>query len=1116
MLQREVGEITAVSLENRWQQVSSQFPQFDAEIDIAHRCSQALAAALSGQADPLQLLFPAGDLSSAVKLYQESPFAKTYSGLVGQVVESVMESDGLRQAQAAEGLRQAQAPFRVLEIGAGTGGTTSFVLPQLPADRTTYVYTDMSPLFLDRAKQKFAAYPFVQYRLLNIEADPTTQGFASSEKFDLIVAANVIHATADLRQTLRHVQQLLAPGGMLLMLEMTNPIRWIDLSFGLTDGWWRFVDADIRPSYPLLNRAGWTDLLAEMGFEQATAVPQQDDLLSEQAILMARQPLAADTTLSGNWLVLADNHGTGADLAYQLQLAGATSTVLTADDALWPHGLPDLLTKRPFHHIVHLWSLNTPDSLALSAAGLETAVENATGSTLHLVQTIAQANLSVLPRLWLVTADAQAVNGRSPQVAQSPLWGLGKTINLELPDLHTTCIDLPSDSLAKAATLLTEILANDGEPQVAYQQDERFVARLERYEPVQPTANDAPVQLVISERGRLDNLVWQPLTRRLPGKDEVEIEVLATGLNFKDVLNTLGMYPGDPGPLGGECAGLITAVGPHVTQFKVGDAVLAVASGSFRSHVIASTNLVAHKPASLSFAAAATTPIPYVTAVFTLEHLGQMQTGDSVLIHAATGGVGMAAVHLAQRAGALIFATAGTPEKRAYLRKLGVAHVFDSRSLAFADEILALTNGRGVDLVLNSLADEFAQQSMRVLADNGRFLEIGKRGILTPEEAARQKPNAAYHIVDWGETAQQDPALIHGLFQQLIADIAANELPPLPVRTFSRQETSAAFRFMAQAKHIGKIAVMQPASQQTTNIRPDATYLITGGLRGLGLLVADWLVEKGARHLVLLGRSRPDAEANEKITRWQADGIQIHTAQVDVTHAADMNALFSDIAETMPPLRGVIHSAGLLADGVLLQQDWAQFAEVLGPKVSGAWHLHTLTEQMPLDFFVLFSSIASLTGAAGQGGHAAANLFLDTLAAYRQSQGLPALSINWGAWTEVGAAVRHGVFDRATAQAIGAIEPAQGLRVLDDLLHDPSPQVAVTPVNWASFRQKFGHLPFFADLMRQSEKTMKSGNGRFPSHTHAHEPISRGQYQSSPRAHARICRRGNPPGAGIG
>jgi hypothetical protein len=307
-----------------------------------------------------------------------------------------------------------------------------------------------------------------------------------------------------------------------------------------------------------------------------------------------------------------------------------------------------------------------------------------------------------------------------------------------------------------------------------------------------------------------------------------------------------------------------------------------------------------------------------------------------------------------------------------------------------------------------------------------------------------------------------------------VADIEAGALPPLPVRLFTREETVDAFRFMAQAKHIGKIAVVQPHRQtvQADAIRPDATYLVTGGLRGLGLLVADWLVAQGARHLALVGRSRPDAAAQELIARLEADGVQVYTAQVDVTQAAQMQALFTTIETTMPPLRGVIHSAGVLADGVLQQQDWDRFAHVLGPKVSGAWQLHTLTQHLPLDFFVLFSSLASLTGAAGQGGHAAANTFLDTLAAYRRSQGLPGMSLNWGAWSEVGAAVRHGVFERTAAQAIGAIDPTHGLALLGRLLQDAVPQVAITPVNWAEFRRKFGHLPFFAALMQQSSQTV--------------------------------------------
>ncbi|MEK7785300.1 MAG: zinc-binding dehydrogenase, partial [Chloroflexota bacterium] len=328
-------------------------------------------------------------------------------------------------------------------------------------------------------------------------------------------------------------------------------------------------------------------------------------------------------------------------------------------------------------------------------------------------------------RLWLVTRGAQAVNDSPVAVAQSPLWGLGKVIALEHPELHCMRIDL--DPAADSVdSLIAEIASPDSEDQIALRGGVRHAARLARVKAEKRQApEDRPVQLQITKHGTLDSLTLQPVARRAPGPGEVEIRVYATGLNFKDVLNTLGMYPGDAGPLGGECAGKIVAVGKGVTGFEVGDEVIALAGGCFSTFVTTSANFVAPKPEAFSFEDAATILIPFMTAYFTLNHLGKMKAGDKVLLHAAAGGGGLAAVQLAKRAGAEIFGTAGSPEKRAYLESLGVQHAMDSRSLEFADQVMAATGGRGVDLVLNSLAGDFIPKSLSVLAEGGRFFAAG-------------------------------------------------------------------------------------------------------------------------------------------------------------------------------------------------------------------------------------------------------------------------------------------------------------------------------------------------------------------------------------------------------
>ena len=374
----------------------------------------------------------------------------------------------------------------------------------------------------------------------------------------------------------------------------------------------------------------------------------------------------------------------------------------------------------------------------------------------------------------------------------------------------------------------------------------------------------------MSQAGILENLRWASVERAAPGPGEVEIQVQATGLNFRDVLCGLGMYPGKIGALGAECAGVVTRAGDGIEGIEPGDKVMAIARGGFSTYVTVRADHVASLPVGVSLAEAASIPVVFLTTIYGLHHLAHMKAGDRVLIHAAAGGVGLAAVQLAQRAGAEIFATAGSLEKRRHLQALGVTHVFDSRSLDFANEIMSRTGGRGVDIVLNSLAGKFIAKSVSVLAPGGRFLELGKRGILTREQFGEARPDCEYYAYDLGEEALADSSLLPGMYKDLLAAFAKGELRPLPLTTFSNERIVEAFRFMAQAKHIGKIVVTKPASDaaaQTSptklRLRDDATYLITGGLGGLGLETARWMAGEGAGNIVLMGRHAPDTKAND-------------------------------------------------------------------------------------------------------------------------------------------------------------------------------------------------------------------------------------------------------------
>jgi acyl transferase domain-containing protein len=785
------------------------------------------------------------------------------------------------------------------------------------------------------------------------------------------------------------------------------------------------------------------------------------------------EPITKSET-PGRWLLLTESSGIGHALVEQLQRRGEDFVQVWPGDEFDDHSGQSysanpaqpqdferllraaLADGRPLRGVLFLWTLDRPQD----------GVYGGSQSALHLTQALVKAGLNT--RLWFITRGAQPVAGSHVTAAQAPLWGLGKSIALEHPELRCTCLDLdPASAPAQQMdAVLNELFAPDGEEQIALRESGRYVARLV---PLQRPARRAvldgqPFRLNAPTPGVLDNLQFTPLERRTPGPGEIEIRVRATGLGFRDVLGALGMYPGEIPALGSECVGVVSAVGAGVAQFQVGDAVIALALGSFASHVITHEAFAVHKPASLSFEEAATIPSPFFTAYYGLWHLARLQAGERVLIHAAAGGVGLAAVQIALRAGAEVFGTAGSDEKREFLKSLGVQHVLNSRTLDFADEIMTITAGRGVDIVLNSLAADFIARSVGILAENGRFVEIGKRDIWTPEQMALVRPDVAYHIIDPAFIMEQ-AALTNNVLRELHDLFEAGDLQPIPFEVFPIDKAVDAFRHMAAARHIGRIVVTQ--QDDTLFVRADATYLVTGGLRGLGLAVAEWLAAQGARHLALLGRGSPSSEAQATVEALREAGVQVAVFQADVSRVEHLSAVLDAIRAEMLPLRGVVHCAAVYEDGVLLQQEWPRFESVYAPKVAGSWHLHQQTQQDALDFFVLFSAGAVLVGSAGQGNYIAANAYQDVLAHERRAAGLPALSINWGPWAEVGAATGARYEERLLQQGFRLFKPHEGLAALGTLLRrgDLPPQVGVLRVDWKRFgaQSKSGHA-FFAEL----------------------------------------------------
>ncbi len=793
----------------------------------------------------------------------------------------------------------------------------------------------------------------------------------------------------------------------------------------------------------------------------------------------------------GTWLLFADRTGVAEKLAAALKKQGGHPLLVFPGKSfqrtganrfeIAPSSPADLrqmfaeanATNGKFlAGVVHLWNLDAPGMAELNSCLLSQAEASGCHSVLHLVQSLAPENSGT--QLWLVTRGAQAVRAQeNVSIAQSPTIGIGRTIMTEFPKFSCRLVDLDSGNAEKnARQLLHEIISGDGEMEIAYRGRSRFASRLERtsleqHPPNAPLSRHSGYRLEIPASGVMDELELIETPRRQPGPHEVEIAICAAALNFRDVMKSLGIYPMDSDIdllLGDECSGRIITIGNKVNDFKIGDEVIASGAGCFASHVTVPAPFVVRKPARISFEEAVTIPVTFLTAWYALHQLGKIRRGEKILIHAATGGVGLAAIQIAKLAGAEIFATAGNDEKRNYLRKLGIRHVMNSRSTAFAGEVRRLTKGAGVDLVLNSLAGDAIAKGLSALAPGGRFLEIGKRDIYA-NTAIGLRPfrnNLSMFVIDMGQVMAEQPDTVQSLLQNIMKFFRAGKFQPLPHQTLPVSQAANAFRLMAQARHIGKIVLtMQQVSVTPRRLPPKvkikfrakASYVITGGLGGFGLAVAKWLVGSGAKNIVLTGRNgAATPEAKRAVAQLKQHGANILVVKADVAEETDVARVFKLAAQKLPPVRGIFHAAMVLDDGILPQLTAERFSRVMSPKVTGAWNLHTASAKLPLDHFVMFSSVSALVGAAGQANYAAANCFLDALAHHRRASGLPALTVNWGALSEVGVLARNAkVAEHLTAHGVHGITPAQATGMLGRLMQSDATQIGFMHIDWQKY-----------------------------------------------------------------
>jgi acyl transferase domain-containing protein/NADPH:quinone reductase-like Zn-dependent oxidoreductase/surfactin synthase thioesterase subunit len=698
-----------------------------------------------------------------------------------------------------------------------------------------------------------------------------------------------------------------------------------------------------------------------------------------------------------------------------------------------------------------------------------------------------------VPLLTVVTRGACPLDMAAAlpgHLVSAPLVAALRVLGNELPNVRARIIDLPPFGVPpEFASELARVRTDRQEGLIALHDEGRYVRRVVR---ANRRSMEAALAEELPERGglyrfdpdatrTLDGLVARRIESREPGPTEVEIEVLAAGLNFKDVMNAMGLLSeravagglaGDK--LGLEVSGVVLRTGSAVTDLKSGDRVMARVAHGFAGRVYADRALLARIPEPIDFNAAATLPVVYVTAHYGLTHLARLQPGETVLIHSGAGGVGLAAIALARRIGARILTTAGSPERRAMLEGLGAERAFDSRSLAFYDDVMLATGGRGVDVVLNSLSGRLLHQSVKCLAPFGRFIEIGKTDIYRNARLGMERlgENISFFAVDVDRLAAQKPETHRQVLDEVASMFARGELAAHPVTTLPIGQLGAALKALSRANVIGKVAVtmgdgtVRVAPPNTLRLRADRSYLISGGAGGFGLEVARFFVTRGARHLVLVSRSGPKrAEDAEVISALEAQGVRVWQERLDIADGRAVSALF-ERQRTRPALGGIVHSAAVLDDARLADMTDARFARVFAPKAVGAWNLHraSLECEAPLEFFVMFSSISSMLGLFAQSSYAASNQFLDALAAHRQARGLPGLSLNLGVLGDYAGMSRRS--DSTTAGVIDALETTgllpmtlpHALGGLETAILQGAAQRMTASIDWTRFAKAYPHL----------------------------------------------------------
>lgn len=756
---------------------------------------------------------------------------------------------------------------------------------------------------------------------------------------------------------------------------------------------------------------------------------------------------------------------------------------------------------------------------------LSQRMETLVWKTLNINNALIENEMSAVT--WTLNQHSEQVvpNDEHINLIQSSTCALSRVMTNEYPMVVAKIVDLgcgDKQELQSFVTILASTTQGGNETEWAIRGDKLFVKRLEKVIPEEAqkaasktltgsnlsTTNRAYYEAFFAEPSVLNSVAFRQFMPPILGEDQIEIEVKAAALNFKDVLNGRGVLSAESvagglcgDQLGLESSGVVTGVGKSVKNYKIGDAVLAMAPRSIAGMTVAPQQAVFHKPQNLSFKEAATIPIVYLTAYYGLHELAKINERDRLLIHAGSGGLGIAAINLARHLGITeIFVTAGSEEKRRFLEKeMGIetSHIYDSRTLDFYQQIMAATNNEGIDVVLNSLSGKAITQSLKCLRPFGRFIEVGKKDIY--RDAAlylkRFGENLSYFAVDTDRLMAQKPALGNKLLTEVI-NLFKGENPslePHPITVFHIDKLNSALDYLSKSQHIGKVVLsmenrepmpLLPATNLILN--PQKVYIITGGASGLGIQLAQWLVDKGARKLVLASRSGAKTEEDRAlIAAMEKRKVEIKQHQVDLIHSVEVAHLITE-AKKLGNIGGIIHAAALMKNATIQNLDRATFSEVFAAKAMGAWNLHQHLKNETVDFFLLISSIAAVFGFGGQSNYAVANNFLDKLVYYRHLQKMPAHSVNLGVLGQFAGMSNDAAFvDTLANQGLLPMTFQQVTAKIERILLDEKtiPVLMAANINWLRFRDFFTSLSTdlrFAHLLTDEALNLKgkvSGGG---------------------------------------